>query len=116
MYDPNTRQPPMSDGEKLFIHTVEAQSHAPYISAPTLWLTGSNDHHSGHERGGETFKLFKPSVPWSFAIQARGHHNTEKLGDDAKLWLEKYVLGKNMPWPARPQAELTLDKTGVPQV
>jgi dienelactone hydrolase len=116
MYDPNTRQPPMSDGEKLFIHTVEAQSHAPYISAPTLWLTGSNDHHSGHERGGETFKLFKPSVPWSFAIQARGHHNTEKLGDDAKLWLEKYVLGKNTPWPARPQAELTLDRTGVPQV
>lgn len=116
MYNPNTRQPPMSDGEKLFLQTVEAQSHAPYISAPTLWLTGSNDHHSGHERGGETFKLFSPLVPWSFAIQARGHHNTEKLGDDAKLWLEKYVLGKNTPWPARPQAELTLDKTGVPQV
>jgi dienelactone hydrolase len=59
MYNPNTRQAPMSDGEKLFLQTVEAQSHAPYISAPTLWLTGSNDHHSGHERGGETFKLFK---------------------------------------------------------
>ncbi len=116
MHDPNSRQPPMSEGEKLFIQTVEAQSHAPYIGAPTMWLTGSNDHHSGHERGGETFKLFRPSVPWSFAIQARGHHNTEKLGDDAKLWLEKYVLGKNTPWPARPHADLTLDEAGVPQI
>lgn len=116
MYAPNAKEVPMSEGEKLFIQTVEAQAHAPYINAPTLWLTGSNDHHSGHERGGETFKMFKPSVPWSFAIQARGHHNTEKLGDDCKLWLEKYVLGKNVAWPARPQSEISLDKTGVPQI
>jgi hypothetical protein len=33
--------------------------------------------------------MFKPGVPWSFAIQARGHHNTEKLGDDCKLWLDQ---------------------------
>ena len=116
MYAPDAKEAAMSKGEKLFIQTVEAQSHAPYINAPTLWLTGSNDHHSGHERGGETFKMFKPSVPWSFAVQARGHHNTEKLGDDCRLWLEKYVLGKNVAWPARPQAEISLDEAGVPQI
>ncbi len=116
MYENPPKEPAMSAGEKLFIQTVESQAHAPYISAPTLWLTGSNDHHSGHERGGETFKMFKPSVPWSFAVQARGHHNTEKLGDDCKLWLEKYVLGKNIAWPARPKAEIDLDKNGVPQI
>lgn len=116
MYENPPKKPAMSSGESLFIQTVEAQAHAPYISAPTLWLTGSNDHHSGHERGGETFKMFKPSVPWSFAVQARGHHNTEKLGDDCKLWLEKYVLGKNIAWPARPKAEINLDPTGVPQI
>jgi len=116
MYENPPKEPPMSSGEKLFIKTVESQSHAPYISAPTLWLTGSNDHHSGHERGGETFKMFTPSVPWSFAVQARGHHNTDKLGDDCKLWLEKYVLGKNIDWPARPKAEMNLDQAGVPEI
>ncbi|MEX1048200.1 MAG: prolyl oligopeptidase family serine peptidase, partial [Akkermansiaceae bacterium] len=94
MYNNPYREPAQTPGEKLYLATVESQAHAPYITAATLWLTGSNDHHSGHERGETTFKMFRPGVPWSFAIQARGHHNTDKLGDDCKLWLEKYVLGK----------------------
>lgn len=116
MYNNPLIEPPMSPGEKIVLATVEAQSHAPYITAPTLWLTGSNDHHSGHERSGETFKMFQSSVPWSFAVQARGRHNTEKLGDNTKLWLEKYVLKKDIAWPKRPASKITLDKDGVPQI
>jgi hypothetical protein len=116
MYNVPYQEPPMKPGEKLFLATVEAQSHAPCITAATLWLTGSNDHHGGHERSEQTFKMFKPGVPWSFAIQARGHHNTEKLGDDGQLWLEKYVLGKDIAWPDRPQSELVLGEDGVPEL
>jgi hypothetical protein len=116
MYNAPYQEPPMTPGEKLHLATVESQAHAPYITAATLWLTGSNDHHSGHERGEQTFKMFKPGVPWSFAVQARGHHNTEKLGDDCKLWLEKYVLGKDIAWPDRPKSELALGKDGVPEL
>ncbi|HML74346.1 MAG TPA: prolyl oligopeptidase family serine peptidase [Anaerohalosphaeraceae bacterium] len=116
MYNVPYHEPPMTAGEKLFLATVESQAHAPYITAATLWLNGSNDHHGGHERGEQTFKMFKSGVPWSFAIQARGHHNTEKLGDDCKLWLEKYVLGKDIFWPDRPQSEIILDKDGVPEL
>ena len=65
---------------------------------------------------GETFKSFKPGVPWDFAVQARGHHNTEKLGDNCKLWLEKHVLGKNHFWPARPRSKVKLDTDGVPEL
>ncbi len=116
MYKQPNQEPPMTPGEKLFLATVESQSHAPYITAATLWLNGSNDHHGGHERGEQSFKMFKPNVPWSFAIQARGHHNTEKLGGDCKLWLDKYVLGKDIAWPARPKSEIVLDKDGVPEL
>lgn len=116
MYNVPYRRPSMTPGEKLFLATVEAQSHAPYITAVTLWLNGSNDHHGGHERGETTFKMFKPGVPWSFAIQARGHHDTDRLGDDCRLWLEKYVLGKDIAWPQRPKSELVLDKDGVPEL
>lgn len=116
MYNVPYQEPPMTPGEKLFLATVESQSHAPFITAASLWLTGSNDHHSGHERSEQTFKMFKPGVPWSFAVQARGHHNTDKLGDDCKLWLEKYVLGKNVAWPDRPKSEIKLDKDGVPEL
>ena len=113
MYNVPYENPPMTPGERLYLDTVECQAHAPCITAATLWLTGSNDHHSGHERSEQTFKMFKPGVPWSFAIQARGHHNTEKLGDDCKLWLEKYVLGKDIAWPDRPKSKLVLGQDGV---
>lgn len=116
MYNVPYVEPQMTPGEKLYLATVESQSHAPYITAATLWLTGSNDHHGGHERSETTFKMFKPGVPWSFAVQARGHHNTDKIGDDCKLWLEKYVLGKDVAWPERPKSELVLDKDGVPEL
>ncbi|MBI5822173.1 MAG: prolyl oligopeptidase family serine peptidase [Verrucomicrobia bacterium] len=116
MYNVPYQNPPMTPGERLYLDTVECQAHAPCITAATLWLTGSNDHHSGHERSEQTFKMFKPGVPWSFAIQARGHHNTEKLGDDCKLWLEKYVLGKDIAWPDRPKSKLVLGQDGVPEL
>jgi len=83
MYDVPNKEPEKTPGEGLYLAAIAPQVHAPHITAATLWLNGSNDHHGGHERGEQTFKMFQPGVPWSFAIQARGHHNTEKLGDTA---------------------------------
>ncbi len=110
------KEPEKTPGEKLFLSAVAPQAHSPYITAASLWLSGSNDHHGGHERGCDTFETFKPGVAWDFAMQARGHHNTEKLGDDCKLWLEKYVLGKDIFWPARPESKIMLDADGVPEL
>lgn len=115
MYNLPYKEAPKSPGESLYLSAMAPQAHAPHIRAACLWLNGSNDHHGGHERGGETFKSFQPDVPWDFAVQARGHHNTEKLGNDCKLWLQKHVLGTEQFWPARPTSGLTLDKKGVPQ-
>jgi len=116
MYNNPYREPEKSLGQKLYLSAVAPQAHAPHITAASLWMNGSNDHHGGHERGCETFKNFKPEVPWDFAVQARGHHNTEKLGDNCKLWLEKHVLGKNHFWPARPRSKVKRDTDGVPEL
>lgn len=116
MYAEPPVDPPKSSGEEIYLASVAAESHVPFITAATLFLNGSNDHHGGHERGLESFKRFNPGVPWAFAIQARGHHDTEKVGQDAKLWLEKYVLGKEVAWPEHPRSELRLDAKGVPQL
>jgi dienelactone hydrolase len=116
MHNNPYQEPEKSPGQQLYLAAVAPQAHVPYITAASLWLNGSNDHHGGHERGCETFKTFKPGVPWDFAVQARGHHNTEKLGDNCKLWLEKHVLGKNHFWPQRPQSEIKLDAEGVPEL
>jgi dienelactone hydrolase len=116
MYSVPSVEPPKTSGEEIFLAAVAPEAYVPAITAATLFLNGSNDHHGGHERGLESFKRFKPGVPWAFAIQARGHHDTDKVGQDAKLWLEKYVLGKEIAWPDHPRSELSLDAEGVPQL
>lgn len=109
-------EPTKTPGHELYLSALAPQAHAPFITAASLWLNGSNDHHGGHERGGDTFRMFQPGVPWDFAVQARGHHNTEKLGDDTRLWLEKHVLGRDIFWPARPVTKIILDEAGVPEL
>ena len=116
MYDVPPKNIPKSPGEELMLSAIAPEAHAPYIKAACLWLNGTNDHHGGHERGEQTFKMFQPGVPWSFALQARGKHDTNKLGNDANLWLEKYVLGKDVDWPARPKTQIRLDAQGVPEL
>ena len=114
MYNVPYVQPQKTPGEELLLSAITPEAHAPYITAPTFWLNGSNDHHGGHERGETNFKKFQHGVPFSFAHQARGQHDTWKLGKGAKLWLEKYVLGKDIFWPARPVSEIKLGPDGVP--
>ncbi len=114
MYNIPYTEPEKTSGEKIYLAGIAPEAHVPYITAATLFLNGSNDHHGCCERGLESFKLFKPGVPWAFAMQARGHHNTEKIGQDCKMWLEKYVLGKEVFWPEHPKAEIKLDAEGVP--
>lgn len=116
MYNVPYVEPPKSPGEELMLSAIAPEAHAPYIRAASLWLNGTNDHHGGHERGEQTFKRFQPGVPWSFAHQARAHHDTTKLGQDAKLWLEKHVLGKDIFWPERPKSEIKLGADGVPEL
>lgn len=115
-YERPAKQIAKTPGQQLFLSTLAPQSHAPHINAASLWLNGSNDHHGGHERGGDTFRDFKPGVPWDFAVQARGHHNTEKLGDDCKLWLEKHVRGDEHFWPARPVSRIVLGADRIPEL
>ena len=114
MYAIPYAEPEKTSGEKIYLAGIAPEAHVPYITAATLFLNGSNDHHGCCERGLESFKMFKPGVPWAFAMQVRGHHNTEKIGQDCKMWLEKYVLGKEVFWPAHPKAEIKLDAEGVP--
>lgn len=116
MYSVPAAEPPKTPGEEIYLRSVAPEAHVPDITAATLFLNGSNDHHGGHERGLESFKKFKPGVPWSFAIQARGHHDTEKVEQDTKLWLAKYVRGTEVPWPAHPKAQIRLDAEGVPEL
>lgn len=108
-------EPEKTSGEKIYLSAIAPEAHVPFITAPTLFLNGSNDHHGVFERGLETFKRFPKNVPWAFAVQVRGHHNTDKIEQDTKMWLEKYVLQKDVFWPSHPEAVLKLDKDGVPE-
>ena len=117
MYEnPPVDPPKKTPGQEIYLASIAPEAHVPYVTAATLFLNGSNDHHGGHERGLESFKKFPPGVPWSFAIQGRGHHDTEKIGHNTKFWLDRYVLGKDVSWPKHPKSEIRLDADGVPEL
>jgi dienelactone hydrolase len=116
MYAVPYNEPEKSSGENIYLAGIAPESHVPYIRAPTLFLNGGNDHHGVFERGLESFKMFKKDVPWSYAVQVRAHHNTEKIGQNCRMWLEKYVLGKDVFWPAHPKSKIKLDAEGVPEL
>ena len=111
---PKALQP--SRGQKLYLAAIAPQAHAAHIRAASLWLNGTNDHHGGHERGEETFGLFREGVPWAFAHQPRGHHDTRDIGQNAKLWLEKHVLGKDIHFPGPAASTIVLGEAGVPEL
>ena len=56
MYNRPYREPKKTPGQELYLSAVAPQAHVPYITAASLWLNGSNDHHGGHERGCETLR------------------------------------------------------------
>ena len=116
MYNQPYLEPAKTPGEELYLATIAPQAHVPHMRAATLFLNGTNDHHGGHERGQESFKLFQKGVPWSFAQQARGHHNTEKIGQNTRIWLNRQVLKKETFWPGHPSSQIILDSSGVPQM
>lgn len=116
MYNLPRVEPPKTSGEEIYLASIASEAYVPYITAATLFLNGSNDHHGGHERGLESFKKFPKSVPWAFAIQARAHHNTEKIEQNTQFWLEKHVLGREIDWPEHPRSELRLDAEGVAEL
>jgi dienelactone hydrolase len=116
MYNLPPVEPPKTSGEEIYLASIASEAYVPYITAATLFLNGSNDHHGGHERGLESFKKFPKGVPWAFAIQARAHHNTEKIEQNTRFWLEKHVLGREVDWPEHPRSELRLDAAGVPEL
>ncbi len=116
MYNKPSSETKPTPGEKLYLAAVAPQSHALQITAATLWLNGTNDHHGGHERGEQTFKMLPANVPWSFAHQPRGHHDTTDIGQNTKLWLQKHVLGKKIHWPQQADSRISLDSGGVPEL
>ncbi len=116
MYATPYVEPEKTSGEKIYLAGIAPEACVPYIKAATLFLNGSNDHHGCGERGLESFKMFQKGVPWAFAMQVRGHHNADKTKQDCKMWLEKYVMGKEVFWPAHPKSEIKLDADGVPEL
>ena len=116
MYDTPRDEPEKNPGETLYLSAIAPQAHAQHITAAALWLNGTNDHHGGHERGEQTFRDFKPHIPWSFAHQPRGHHATRDIGQNAKLWLDKHVLDKDVDWPGEAESNIVLDPKGIPEL
>jgi dienelactone hydrolase len=60
MYNVPYTEPPKTAGEEIYLRSVAPEAHVPYITAATLFLNGSNDHHGGHERQVRVHQRVRP--------------------------------------------------------
>ncbi|HUU93470.1 MAG TPA: dienelactone hydrolase family protein [Phycisphaerae bacterium] len=112
-YGLNKDKPAPNKAQQVYLAGIAPQAYAPYINCPALFLNGTNDHHGGHERGHDTLKALPKGIPHAVAHQARGGHDTEKLGKNHQLWLDKYVKGEDIVWPENPESEIVLGDDGM---
>ena len=102
MHNNPHREPEKTPGQQLYLSAVAPQAHALHITAASLWLNGSNDHHGGHERGCETFKNFNPEVPGDFVVQGavittpKNPRHQAMVGESM---LCKIIFGRSVPGP-----------------
>ena len=103
-----------SEDDKVYIAGIAPEAYPPYIRCPVLFLNGSNDHHGNQDRSYDTLNRLPKGVPWACAQQVRGHHQTDTVRHGLYLWMDKWVKGRNVAWPANPTSEIKIGKDGIP--
>ena len=99
----------------LFRATLGFQSYAPRVTAPLLWLSGTNDFHQFMDDTYRTAELMPGKVRFSFAPHLN-HRFTDAFAVTRPLWLDEHLKG-SFRFPESPNSKLTLaGEGGIPRL
>jgi hypothetical protein len=100
LYNIPYSEPPFSDGNNLYISTLECQAYAKYARNPMLWMMSTNDFHGQFDRGFRNFEI--TPVQGSYAFKANASHDISGFEQNVQLWFDKYLKGSAITWPSNP--------------
>ena len=106
-----------TDGNNLYISTLEPQSHAKKVQCPTFWINGSNDNH-GNPRGLNNIKSVPNNNGWwlfydSTGEIGHGQNNKSDIDDVDKYFFNTHLLQNQLKWYKVPLIEPSLVSTGI---
>ncbi|MCE5279950.1 MAG: dienelactone hydrolase family protein [Planctomycetaceae bacterium] len=100
--------------KQIWRSTMEPEAYAPLVRCPVLYLDGSNDFYGKMDWAYQT--LGRAGGIWRAAFSPRvNHHIAEDEGTNLPLWMDWHLKGGPAA-PATPEAQVTLDARGVPQL
>ena len=104
-----------ADAAMTYWRTVmEAESYAPLVRCPLLFLNATNDHHGKMDFAFRS--LARLPGAWRQVHTPRyRHHIGPGQENDLPLWMD-WWLKDGAAWPATPAAALSLDPAGAPQL
>lgn len=106
-------EPAFSDGNNRFISSLEPQSFAKYATVPFLLQTGTNEFHGQFDRCFDTLAIIPSGVERRAAFEANMSHSDRPTTlANEKKWMDKFVRGDVISWPATGQAVASLVTSG----
>lgn len=107
---------PVSDTVRAYRMGMSAESYAPYIRCPMLFLNSTNDHHGNMDRAFDTTGAIPQGVPRRQAYTPGfRHHIGPAQADNLPLWMDTWLKG-GQAWPETPTGEIRLNAAGVPEL
>lgn len=90
------------------------QAYAPYLKAPILYLSGTNDFWGNMERAFDTLDAVPADIERRQAFTPGfNHHIGAGFVMNLPLWMDRWLkTGKD--WPQTPRLQISLDSEGVP--
>lgn len=85
----------LSDERRKFIAGIEAESYAPYINCPVLFLATTNNFEFNFERAVDTLARFPKEPYCDFTPKMRFYLDEDSL-NECKLFFEKCLLNKDI--------------------
>lgn len=113
---PQDKKPLPNGDVKLFNATLGFESYAPHITAPTLWLSSTNDFHGIMDDIYRTGALIPhQNVRYAFAPHLN-HRFTPEFERTRPLWFDQHLKGA-FQFPVTPTSTLVLKTTNhIPEL
>ncbi len=106
----------LTDEQRKFIAGIEAESYAPYIKCPVLFLTPTNNAQFHFERSVDTLARLSEEAYLDFTPRMQNYLDFNSL-NQCKLFLEKYLNLAGIALYSSPEIALNVkDKTIVVNV
>lgn len=113
--DPTTYIPSVDTKRFLIYDTPEA--YAPYIKAPLLYLSASNDFHGNMDWVCKTYDSLPAKTIHSISFgPGFNHHIYKEQENNLPLWMDLYLKEKNMAYPENPKIIIQKNKLNKPEI